>query len=155
MLDDENVNSRFRTRATVTAFSIDFQGSSTMFSSECVSFASLTRNNIGTVRKLNFILFPINYAPKFYDGILQPEVEDFCKLGLSLSDSMSTALLTRCAVYYQDIPVGTICCRLESHEKQAKLYIMTMGVLAVSATRHRLAKPCIFTSNLRLTAQEE
>lgn len=46
-----------------------------------VTFASLTPNNIGTVRKLNSVLFPIKYSEKFYNDILQPDVEDFCKLG--------------------------------------------------------------------------
>lgn len=45
-----------------------------------VSFASLTSNNLGTVRKLNSVLFPIKYSEKFYQGVLLPEVEDFCKL---------------------------------------------------------------------------
>ena len=40
----------------------------------------------------------------------------------------------RHTVYYNDIPVGTICARLEKGktDQEAKLYIMTMGVLAVS-----------------------
>ncbi|KAG8834687.1 hypothetical protein FRC17_007772 [Serendipita sp. 399] len=36
-------------------------------------------------------------------------------------------------VYYNDIPVGAVCCRLEQVDaatKESKLYIMTMGVLA-------------------------
>ena len=61
-----------------------------------VSFASVTANNlgasvapwsprtltagIGTVRKLNSVLFPIKYSDKFYSDIVQPEVEDFCQL---------------------------------------------------------------------------
>ena len=45
-----------------------------------VAFASLTQNNLGTVRKLNSVLFPIKYSEKFYGEILLPEVEDFCKL---------------------------------------------------------------------------
>lgn len=44
-------------------------------------------------------------------------------------------------VYYNDIPVGTFCCRLEVDGDQAKLYVMTMGVLAVS----------IFCVHLRVT----
>lgn len=48
-----------------------------------VSFASLTPNNLGTVRKLNSVLFPIKYSEKFYQDILLPEAEDFCKLGTS------------------------------------------------------------------------
>ncbi|EGN99817.1 hypothetical protein SERLA73DRAFT_180040 [Serpula lacrymans var. lacrymans S7.3] len=80
---------------------------------ERVSFASLTPNNLGTVRKLNSVLFPIRYSEKFYQDILLPELEDFCKL-----------------VYYNDVPVGTICCRLETTDGVTKLYLMTMGVLA-------------------------
>ncbi|EKM80716.1 hypothetical protein AGABI1DRAFT_112462 [Agaricus bisporus var. burnettii JB137-S8] len=83
-----------------------------------VSFASITPNNIGTVRKLNSVLFPIKYSEKFYQGLLLPEVEDFCKL-----------------VYYNDIPVGTICCRLENKDNQMHLYLMTMGVLAPYRSR--------------------
>ncbi|KAG6903076.1 hypothetical protein C0995_006263 [Termitomyces sp. Mi166 len=52
-----------------------------------VSFASLTPNNLGTVRKLNSVLFPIKYGEKFYQGVLLPQVEDFCKL-----------------IYYNDVP---------------------------------------------------
>ena len=46
-----------------------------------ISFASLTENNLGTVRKLNSVLFPIKYSEKFYQDILHPDVEEFCKLG--------------------------------------------------------------------------
>ncbi|THG99372.1 hypothetical protein EW026_g2954 [Hermanssonia centrifuga] len=76
-----------------------------------VSFASLTPNNLGTVRKLNSVLFPIKYSEKFYNDILQPELEDFCKL------------------------VGTFCCRIETSGGQMKLYVMTMGVLAPYRSR--------------------
>lgn len=48
-----------------------------------VAFASLTPNNLGTVRKLNTVLFPIKYSEQFYSEILLPEVEDFCKLSAS------------------------------------------------------------------------
>jgi len=36
-------------------------------------------------------------------------------------------------VYYNDIPVGTVCARLEKGTKEGehRLYIMTMGILAV------------------------
>ncbi|KAI0032478.1 N-acetyltransferase NAT13 [Vararia minispora EC-137] len=78
-----------------------------------VSFASLTPNNVGTVKKLNSVLFPVKYSDKFYAEILQPDVEDFCRL-----------------VYYNDIPVGIICCRIELKGKASDLYLLTMGVLA-------------------------
>ncbi|KAF8973133.1 hypothetical protein BDZ97DRAFT_1779570 [Flammula alnicola] len=83
-----------------------------------VTFAPITPNNLGTVRKLNSVLFPIKYSEKFYSDILLPEVEDFCQL-----------------VYYNDIPVGTICCRLEAKNGQNILYLMTMGVLAPYRSR--------------------
>ncbi|KZT08335.1 acyl-CoA N-acyltransferase [Laetiporus sulphureus 93-53] len=83
-----------------------------------VSLSSLTPNNLGTVRKLNSVLFPIKYSEKFYQDIILPEAEDFCKL-----------------IYYNDIPVGTICCRLETVDGQTRLYLMTMGVLAPYRSR--------------------
>lgn len=46
---------------------------------ERVTFSSLTLNNLGTVRKLNSIFFPIKYSEKFYQDILSPEVEEFCR----------------------------------------------------------------------------
>jgi hypothetical protein len=49
-----------------------------------ISFASLTHQNIGTVRKLNSVLFPVRYSDKYYQDILQPEIEAFCQLGPSL-----------------------------------------------------------------------
>lgn len=49
-----------------------------------VTFASLTPQNIGTVRKLNSVLFPVKYSEKYYQDILHPDVEDFCQLGPSL-----------------------------------------------------------------------
>ena len=55
---------------------------------ERVSFASLTTNNLGTIKKLNSVLFPIKYGEKFYADILLPEVEDFCKLGVYLEASL-------------------------------------------------------------------
>ena len=49
-----------------------------------ISFASITPNNLGTLRKLNSVLFPIKYSEKFYQDVLLPELEEFCKLGPSL-----------------------------------------------------------------------
>ncbi|KAF5393426.1 hypothetical protein D9757_000777 [Collybiopsis confluens] len=83
-----------------------------------ISFASLTPHNLGTLRKLNSVLFPISYSDRFYADVLKSEVEDYCKL-----------------VYYNDIPVGTICCRIESKDNETRLYLMTMGVLAPYRSR--------------------
>ncbi|KAF8200690.1 acyl-CoA N-acyltransferase [Pholiota molesta] len=90
----------------------------TVKASPRVTFAPITSNNLGTVRKLNSVLFPIKYSEKFYSDILLPEVEEFCQL-----------------VYYNDIPVGTICCRLENKDDQNILYLMTMGILAPYRSR--------------------
>ncbi|KAF5370680.1 hypothetical protein D9758_001893 [Tetrapyrgos nigripes] len=101
-----------------------------------VSFASLTPNNLGTVRKLNSVLFPIKYTDKFYEGILNLDVENFCKLGrVPCNDSVYFRLDVTSSVYYNDIPVGTICCRFENKNDQVQLYLMTMGVLAPYRSR--------------------
>ncbi|KAI0630377.1 acyl-CoA N-acyltransferase [Trametes polyzona] len=83
-----------------------------------VSFAAVTPNNLGTVRKLNSVLFPIKYSEKFYGDIIRPEAEDFCQL-----------------IYYNDIPIGNMCCRLEVHNGQTRLYLMTLAVLAPYRSR--------------------
>lgn len=69
-----------------------------------ISFASLNTNNLGTVRKLNSVLFPINYSEKFYRDILQPDVEEFCKLS-KYHIVAPSQLLKLIVVYYNDIPV--------------------------------------------------
>ncbi|KAF7321733.1 N-acetyltransferase domain-containing protein [Mycena kentingensis (nom. inval.)] len=89
-----------------------------MDSVKAPTFASLTQNNLGTVRKLNAVLFPIKYSSKFYHDILKPEVEEFCKL-----------------VYYNDIPVGIVCCVLESKDGETALYLATLGILAPYRSR--------------------
>ncbi|PCH44847.1 acyl-CoA N-acyltransferase, partial [Wolfiporia cocos MD-104 SS10] len=59
------------------------------------------------------------YSERFYYNVLLPEVEDFCKL-----------------IYHNDIPVGTICCQLETVDGHTRLYLMvTMGVLAAYRSR--------------------
>ena len=46
-----------------------------------VTFSCLTPNNVGVVRKLNSVLFPVKYAEKYYKDILAVEVGEFCQLG--------------------------------------------------------------------------
>jgi len=109
---------------------------------ERVTFSYLTPNNLGVVRKLNSVLFPVKYAEKYYKEILAPEVEEFCQLGervLSITSGKGVLApplwldLTReNVVYFNDIPVGNFTCRLESGSKgRTSLYLMTMGILAV------------------------
>lgn len=88
-----------------------------------ISIGDVTSNNIGTLRKLNSVLFPVAYSDRYYKEVLAPEVEEYCKLA-----------------YYNDIPVGAITCRIEKNPSSAstssseqptgKLYLMTLGVLA-------------------------
>ena len=47
-----------------------------------LSFASVDHNNIGTLRKLNSVIFPIVYTERFYAETLVTENADYCKLGL-------------------------------------------------------------------------
>ncbi|EJT97257.1 acyl-CoA N-acyltransferase [Dacryopinax primogenitus] len=80
-----------------------------------ITSASLTKSNIGTVKRINQVVFPISYSAKFYDESLAADMEEFNRL-----------------VYCADIPVACICCRLEKMpgSDSAKLYIATMAVLA-------------------------
>ncbi|GAA5870831.1 hypothetical protein JCM3774_001688 [Rhodotorula dairenensis] len=67
-----------------------------------VNLSSVTANNLGTVRKLHNVLFPINYDSKFYSSLTDDRLhhpEDYCKL-----------------IYYQDLPVGVLVCRLEEND---------------------------------------
>ena len=73
-----------------------------------VTFSSITSNNLGTVRKLNSVLFPIKYGDKFYKDLLLPEVEDFCKLGVCSCITCLALRLILLPVYYNDIPVRLV-----------------------------------------------
>lgn len=46
-----------------------------------VSLASVNKNNIGTLRKLNSVIFPVTYTERFYADVLLPEAEEYCQLG--------------------------------------------------------------------------
>jgi hypothetical protein len=59
-----------------------------------ISFAPITPNNLGTVRKLNSVLFPIKYSEAYYKNIQLPEVEELCKL--------SASRLSRTILYISD-----------------------------------------------------
>lgn len=51
-------------------------------------------------------------------------------------------------VYLNDVPVGTICCRIEKKDGQDKLYLMTMGVLGVSDLSLVVIRYCTLISLL-------
>lgn len=56
-------------------------------------------------------MLPIVYSDKFYKDVLDPQLDDINKL-----------------VYYQDIPVGACCCRIEEKKKEPPvLAILTLA----------------------------
>lgn len=64
---------------------------------------NLTPNNIGQLRKLNSVVFPVRYPEAFYKDVLADNVRDFCKLA-----------------YYQSTCVGAICCKVVPPAKDGK-----------------------------------
>ncbi|KAF9360756.1 N-alpha-acetyltransferase 50 [Mortierella sp. AD094] len=79
-----------------------------------VGLGDITVNNLGQIKRLNTVLFPVVYNPSFYKEIL--EVGEFAKI-----------------IYFNDVCVGGVCCRKEpiAGEKSTQnLYIATLGVLA-------------------------
>ncbi|KAF9278348.1 N-alpha-acetyltransferase 50 [Mortierella antarctica] len=78
-----------------------------------MSLGDITPNNVGQLKRLNVVLFPVVYAPSFYKEIL--EVGEFAKI-----------------IYFNDVCVGGVCCRKETVAGSAtqNLYIATLGVLA-------------------------
>lgn len=77
-----------------------------------IALTNLTRHNIGQLKKLNELLFPVNYSEKVYESVLTPELRPLCKLAL-----------------YNDVPVGMVCCRVEPDGADTHIYIMMLGVL--------------------------
>ncbi|KAI7859328.1 acyl-CoA N-acyltransferase [Circinella umbellata] len=78
--------------------------------SERIALGDVTCNNVGQLRKLNQVIFPVNYGDKFYKDVI--EAGELAKL-----------------VYYNDVCVGAVCCRKETHGDETQLYMMTLGVL--------------------------
>ncbi|KAG0206933.1 N-alpha-acetyltransferase 50 [Mortierella sp. GBA30] len=79
-----------------------------------VGLGDITPNNLGQLKRLNTVLFPVVYTPSFYKDIL--EVGEFAKI-----------------IYFNDVCVGAVCCRKENVEGSTSLqnlYIATLGVLA-------------------------
>ncbi|KAI8090531.1 acyl-CoA N-acyltransferase [Thamnidium elegans] len=73
----------------------------------------VTPNNLGQVKVLHKVLFPVNYGENFYTELL--EAGEFANIA-----------------YYNDVCVGTVCCRKEvddTNPELFKVYMMTIGVL--------------------------
>jgi hypothetical protein len=124
-----------------------------------VTFGSLTEKNLGQLKVLNSVVFPVHYNDKFYASLLHsPELSQlgtdsqynltnfiifFESVALIFLNQRTFNLeLARCSLssfflipiaYYNDVLVGAVCCRLEKKDQNSKdlrLYIMTLGVLA-------------------------
>ncbi|KAG0266661.1 hypothetical protein BG011_001508 [Mortierella polycephala] len=79
-----------------------------------VGLGDITPNNLGQLKRLNTVLFPVVYAPSFYKEVL--EIGEFAKI-----------------IYFNDVCVGAVCCRKEDADGSTSLqnlYIATLGVLA-------------------------
>lgn len=50
-----------------------------------VSLGDITPNNVGQLKRLNVVLFPVVYAPSFYKEIL--EVGEFAKISTFISST--------------------------------------------------------------------
>mmetsp|Transcript_22254 Transcript_22254/g.26737 ORF Transcript_22254/g.26737 Transcript_22254/m.26737 type:complete len:170 (+) Transcript_22254:175-684(+) len=77
-----------------------------------ITLVEPTEKNINVLKKLNAHIFPVPYQDKFY------------------SDCMSCVPFTIMALY-TDFVIGAICCRLEKQpDGKARMYMMTLGILA-------------------------
>ena len=102
-------------------------------------FGQVHDRNVKSFRLLNSVTLPVRYSEKFYRDLLDTPGE-VTKMGACAAVCwFHGAVVWRCrdphaaaAVYFRDIFVGGICCRLEPIEgtTDTKLYIMTLGVLA-------------------------
>ncbi|KAK4524940.1 hypothetical protein GAYE_SCF07G2843 [Galdieria yellowstonensis] len=78
-----------------------------------IRLGNLHEKNLEQLKKLNSSIFPIRYGDRFYEEVLRAH-PDLVKLA-----------------YYHDFLIGAYCCRKEvSSDKQIKIYILTIGVLA-------------------------
>jgi len=76
-----------------------------------IAIFPISEDDLEKLKRFNAVMFPVNYQPKFYDECRAvPEV-------------------TLLAFDEADL-VASIACRLEQQVEGAKLYIMTLGVLA-------------------------
>ncbi|KAF2903748.1 hypothetical protein ILUMI_02424 [Ignelater luminosus] len=77
---------------------------------EQIELGNVTPHNVKLLRHLNNVIFPVSYNESFYKEVLK--VGELAKL-----------------VYYKDVVVGAVCCRIDTSNGARQLYIMTLGCL--------------------------
>lgn len=80
------------------------------FYREQIELGNITPHNVKLLRHLNNVIFPVSYNESFYKEVL--EAGELAKL-----------------VYYKDVVVGAVCCRIDTSNSSRQLYIMTLGCL--------------------------
>ncbi|CDW58744.1 N-alpha-acetyltransferase 50 [Trichuris trichiura] len=75
-----------------------------------VALGDITVHNIKQLKRINQIVFPVTYSDRFYS-----DVTDLGPLAKF--------------VYFNDLVVGAVCCRVIMEDIGKKLYIMTLGCL--------------------------
>ncbi|KAH7426976.1 hypothetical protein KP509_10G024900 [Ceratopteris richardii] len=78
---------------------------------ECVSLVKLSEENLGLLKQLNAVLFPIRYQKQYY------------------MQALASAPFSQLA-FFRNTCVGSITCRLEDSFTGKRLYVFTLGVLA-------------------------
>lgn len=76
-----------------------------------IELCDLTLDNVKCFRRINQIIFPVNYNDKFY------------------KDALASGQLAKIVTFNGSI-VGGVCCRIDTINHPKKLYIMTLGCLA-------------------------
>jgi len=76
-----------------------------------VELGEITSHNIKQLKRLNQYIFPISYNDKFYKDVI--EVGELAKYA-----------------FFNDVVVGSVCCRVDVLDGVRRLYIMTLGCLA-------------------------
>eukprot|EP00948_MAST-09A_sp_MAST-9A-sp1_P000796 g796.t1 len=81
-----------------------------------ITYGPVIKSNLEQLRRMNRAIFPVTYSETFYKNILRAPIA-LCRL-----------------VYLLDVPVGSICCRVEPARETMgtpkRAYLMTVGVLA-------------------------